>query len=326
MAAGACSSEAEREPGVEALNTDLTYGIEDEEAAPPPNTGVTGPQAPPPASPPASEPDPFEVRPLPGGGGGGESQALTCPTAPPTEQPDEDVNADEVEGQPAPGFYQWRVAGGEWLPDQSFRSAFSEFVRREIFGIKGSEGDFQFSVQEQELTGSDPSPETVTTTFQVSDSSIDLIRIQREESGGSTTVFSPTPAITYLQFPVLVGPENGFESRGVDVASAGQPQILEHTAHVVGRKTVDACGTRIRAWHVTSEQTFTIGAERVSKDFDYGISTHLGGLFTFEDVRTCEGRDTEGNCQPVEEHNGEEQYRIDYTAHIGQLEPEEGEE
>lgn len=326
---GACSSGTqEREPGVEALTTDLSYGIEDEEQAAPPNTGARSSRRtpPPPPNEDAAPPtiNPFAIPRPGGGGGGGGGGGLTCPTAPPEESPNKEATF-EVEGMPAGGFYLWAVDGGE-LRDAGgrlVRIGFSDFIRREVQSVKGEEGEFQFQIEEEELTV-DPGPDRVTTTFEVDSGGVSLTRIERRSSEGDVTVFSPTPTVTYLPTPVSVGPEHSFSSRGVDLTSSTQPQILEHEGFVRGRETIDACGEEIRAWIVEAKQTYRIGAEEVDRDYTYGIATQAGALFVFEDVQTCDGRDADGNCQPAETtDDGEGRFRIDYTADIGQLEPDE---
>lgn len=329
LLAGACGAGSEeRGPGVEALSTDLSYGIESEEQAAPANTGARPAQpTPEPDGDDAPAPptfDPFVV-PEPQEGGGG-SAAPRCPEAPPHESPDKDVTF-EVEGMPEPGFFLWAVDGGELVESggRLFRFRFSDFVRREVQGVKGEPGDFQYQIEEDELTAG--SADRITTTYEVDSGGVSLSRIERRretKEGEQVFVFDPTPSVTYLPTPVAVGSENSFSSRGVDVTSSAEPQMLEHEGFVRGKRTIDACGEEIRAWIVEAKQTYRIGAEEVQRDFTYGIATQAGALFVFEDVRTCDGRDAEGECQPAETtEDGEKRYRVDYEAHIGQIEPDQ---
>lgn len=329
LLAGACGAGSEeQEPGVEALSTDLSYGIENEEQAAPANTGAreSGPVPTPTVDePPAPTFNPFVI-PEPTGEGGGGEGAPRCPEAPPSESPDRDATF-EVEGLPKAGFYLWAVDGGELVDSggRLVRVAFSDFIRREVQGVKGESGNFQYQIEEQELTAGNA--DQITTTYEVDSGGVFLSRIERRrdtKDGEEVSVFDPTPSVTYLPTPVSVGSENSFSSRGVDLTSSAEPQVLEHEGFVKGKRTIDACGEEIRAWIVESKQTYRIGTEEVERDFTYGIATQAGALFVFEDVRTCDGRDAEGKCQPAETtDDGEKRYRVDYEARIGQLEPDE---
>lgn len=279
LVATACVRDNPAEPGVRAVTTDLQYKALREQAAAPPNT-----------VPSASLEDDFAtVPPFPSGGGLGPvaPHVGVCPTAAPAEQPDEDV-PESVTGVPTAGTYLWRVNGGEEVDD--FTHDFAEFHRREIDKVKGSaqqeEPDVTFETVERQLSATDPNPPFVRQSFESTAGGVNLTAISREVPDGETHEFNPLEPVLYLPTPVIIGPDDAWESEGIDLLSEPEPQILTHKAYVKGRMTIDSCGERVRAWHVVSRQTFTFGSSSVSRRYEYGVANQLGGLIIYEAVQS----------------------------------------
>lgn len=286
----ACVRDNPAEPGVRALSTDLQYKAIREKSAAPPNTVPA----------PLTEDDLPTLPPLPASGIGPVAPPVeVCPTASPSEHPDEDVPT-QVTRNAEPGRYLWKVDGSQKV-DQN-RLDFGRFHNRSIENLEGEvsggEVNITFETVERELSQSDPNPPFVRSFFEVNGDGVFLTRIEQEVEGGEMQTFAPLDPILYLPTPVIIGPDDDWESQGIDLLSEGQPQMLTHTAFVKGRMTIDSCGERVRAWLVVAKQTFSSGDATITRRYNYGIATHRGGIITFEHVETPCDEDDPKECDP----------------------------
>jgi hypothetical protein len=325
-----CVRNKQAEPGVKAITTDLQYKELQKKSAAPANTVPN-------ALPTLEQPP--SLRPFDDSGLGPVTPIETCPSAPPTEQPDEDAT-NKVSRMPKAGDYLWKVNGGE-LIQGTIRLEYQRYVKRAIENVKGSitngNAELTFETVERELRLSKPqtAPEvrsffnvtqqtpddrtvrpgmgTTATSGRTGQAGVRLVRLERKTSSGNTTTFVPSTPVRYLITPVLVGSESFWLDQVVDT-SGSEPQTLTHQAYVKGRMTIDACGEKIRAWHVVADQTYSRSGMSVTRHFEYGISTQFGGILTFEHVESPCSRDMAGKCS-----EGEPQ--IKYDANIGQTEP-----
>jgi hypothetical protein len=305
--ASACVHNKQPEPGVRAISTDLKYQSLQKKSAAPANTV---PVAPPSLGPPPTIP-PF----VPGDIGPSD-QPVTCPTAAPTAQAQEDVTGT-VASLPRAGEYLWRVSGVEKSGKNTL--ALPTSTKRSVENVKGTVNNGQaestFETVERELSATNPSAPFVRSFFQVtgktttdntvreggqssgrtSTAGVKLTKIVRQVPGGATTTFVASTPIRYLITPVILGKERFWMDQAVDT-SGSTPQTLTHRAYVKGRVTIDACGQRLRGWLVVADQTYQAGSDRITRHFEYGVATQMGGIVVYEDVQSPCTTMTNGKC------------------------------
>ncbi len=107
------------------------------------------------------------------------------------------------------------------------------------------------------------------------------------------------PPVLYLPLQVFPGEE--YQSVGIDPRSGA---TLQHTATVVGRTRVDACGDVLDGWLVEATQVFSGPGGAVTREYDYVVATQFGGLLVSERVQSS---------TPLG--------AVDVTFDLGQLEP-----
>ncbi|MGH9004753.1 MAG: hypothetical protein ACRDYV_16635, partial [Acidimicrobiia bacterium] len=108
---------------------------------------------------------------------------------------------------------------------------------------------------------------------------ISLMRIERVDAQGNSSVLNFTPAVLFL--PLAIEPGESFESVGIDSRSG---QVLQHQAQVVRRERVDACGEIVDGWVVEANQTFS-GSGTATRTYRYIIAPQLGGVMISEQVK-----------------------------------------
>jgi hypothetical protein len=124
-----------------------------------------------------------------------------------------------------------------------------------------------------------------------------LTEIDKQGIGGAT-VFKPNQPIRYLITPVLIGPERYWQDNVVDASSdPSNPQTLTNKAYVKGRVTIDACGQRLRGWLVVADQTYSVGGNSVTRHYEYGVATQMGGIIVYEHVLSPCTYQSNGTCQ-----------------------------
>ena len=303
-----CVRDNDPEPGVRAITTDLQYQQLKEKSAAPPNTIPNPPEQQPDPTPRQTLP-PFDQGPI----GPITPPNEVCPTAAPTETADEDVTSESVEGKPGDGEYLWKVDGYERFEGSPL--PLPGYVKKKIENTKVDGSEITFEVVEKELTALDPNAPTVRSFFHVTETGVQVDRIESEPPKGASSVFAPVDPIRYIVLPVAFGPEEAWMDQSIDVLS-GEPQVFTQTAYVKGRITVDACGERIRGWHVVADQEYRKGSESVKRHFEYGVATHLGGIVIAESVWSpCTWDATKEEC------TGEGDAGLRFDSNIGQTEP-----
>jgi hypothetical protein len=221
--------------------------------------------------------------------------------------------------RPKPGLYRWKAAGkivisGVEIP------LLNQFVEREITDVSevtesvlpvGSDPATAplvtrtFSYSMKAPLGPDASRGTQVVRIQVKDNpvtveagttavnigrdivvgdperGVTLKRITNYAPDGSViSDFVPTPGILLL--PLAVNGGEQYQSVSVD---AGNGAVVIHDATVGRRKEVDACGTLVDGWAVSSREYFIGGNGSVSvSQYDYVIATQLGGILVYEKV------------------------------------------
>lgn len=300
---GACGSGVEAGVNVKSVATDLVYGIPEERVpAAPANIG-TPPDEPIGVRLDGDSPNPDEQKTPP------PPPPPSCPKAPLDEFPDPALSS--VKGRPAEGEYKWIVDGTEdtallgkiQLPRQT---------RKQIRGVTTTEGDnFQMVIDEEDLRFG--SRTKITTVYEVRhDDGIYITRIEREQEGGGSSIFHPTPAVLVLPLPAAIG--NEIDSTGVDPTTL---EVLRYTGIVPKRIRVDACGEPVDAFLVDGVQEFvSASGEPTRRRYDIGFATALGGLIVFEHVEApCDTDGEDNKCSP--------EPTLVFDAHIGQLKPDE---
>ena len=304
-----CVSDRDAEPGVRAITTDLQYKELREKSAAPPNT-IPSPPEQPREQARRRTPSPFDQAPV----GPVTPPNLVCPTAAPTETADEDVTSEKVEGRPANGEYLWKVDGYEKFENNKL--SLPLHVKKKIENTKVDGDVMTFEVVEKELSATNPNAPTVRSFFRVTETGVQVDRIERKPPKGASSIFAPVDPIRYIVLPVAFGPEEAWVDQSIDVLS-GEPQVFTQEAYVKGRLTVDACGERLRGWHVVADQTYRKGSESVRRHFEYGVATHMGGIVIAENVWSpCNTWDVE-----KEKCTGEEDAVLRFDSNIGQREP-----
>lgn len=301
----ACGSGPERGVNVKTVATDLVYGIPPTSVpAPPANLGgtpensvgvlfsgsVNEARRPRRTPPPARAPE--------------------CPEAPLDKFPDPATSS--VKGKPLAGQYMWRVTGTQDAGALG-RVPLPRSTLRRIENVTTSEAAanmFSFTVVERDLRFG--SRTIVHTTYEVRpDDGIFLTKIEREIQGGDTSTFDPTPDVEILPLPVELGVD--VNSVGVDPTTF---EVMRIQGAVPKRQRVDACGDPVDSFFVNATQQFVSATgETVTRNYDYGVATQLGGMIVYEDVDApCESQDEAGKCTP--------EPTMTFTAHLGQLEPD----
>lgn len=298
LAASGCVKDKPSEPGVRAITTDLKYKELQKKNAAPPNT-VPAPikRDAPSTLPPLSGSEVGPVAPNP----------LDCPTPPPTETADENAGI-RITKLPVEGEYLWRVEGSQKYQD--IRLALPRFTKRAIENVEGQisgdTADFTFETVEKQLsaigggatvrsffdvtsttaTDNTVRPGAGVSSGRTSTAGVRLTRLEVLSPDGTESNFIPSQPVRYLITPVLTGPERFWMDQVTDVSGSEVNQSLVHRAHVTGRMTVVACGERYRAWRVIAEQTYTREGTSVTRHFEYGVATHMGGILIFEHIES----------------------------------------
>ncbi len=306
----ACARRPQAGVNVKPLTTDLSFGVPevDDKGAPPPNT-----------SPSADEP--VVVSDFGGFSQGGDvpspppppaAPVTDCPQAPPTKFPRQ-AAPTEISAPPQAGRYEYRVDGKQQV--QQLGTVPLPRVIVKTVRTPGARGNnFNFTITEREIVFG--SSAEVTQTFQVrqaegavEENGVFLTKIERKVGAqGQTRVFQPQPPIQYIPLPVTIGspgvgyaearvPTPQMDTTGVDPSSL---ETLRHRGTVTQRMTVDACGEPLQAFLVDATQEFVSqDGTATTRDYNYGVATHYGGLIIFEHVESpCRAQNQQGACTP----------------------------
>ena len=320
---------------VKALAADLVFGIPPlPEAVAPPDT-FTDPTDPKPLQRGAGANRDFRGRREFAGFAGGE-----CPAAPEDEFPDE-VASTSVPSMPKEGAYKWAVKGSQTLRDGSVFEL-PTIVTRQIQNVRKRDFGHSFeTVQNEMVAGSGAkitqfweARTTPPETGQRDVRGLYLTVIQSKRGSDAATEFDPNPDLMFLKIPVVTGaapvgppppaalpvpvdrPANPTTPNGQldTVGSDPTGESIRHRGTILEQVDIDACGEKTRGWFVNAEQEITsrkdpttndpAPAENYVRNYDYVVSTNMGGIVIFEYVET-----------PAESPV------LTYEANIGQLEP-----
>lgn len=225
-----------------------------------------------------------------------------CPSAPPGTDPLVPASPDLL-GQPQPGVYPLRL-DGTWQPDVAKPTvyAFPDVGTMTVSkpapvlpsGSSGPTGEYTYSVtvvpsggdgQERvetdylavptNVTESAPAGQVVTQA-----AGIFITRIVTTGTHGATA-FTPSPPVTYLNFPLAVG--TSWTTSGTDATTGTTLQLSASIdpspqTHGTGRYRVDACGQVYDTWEVHATGTLVGPGENLTLDWYYDVATQLGGL------------------------------------------------
>jgi len=106
---------------------------------------------------------------------------------------------------------------------------------------------------------------------------ISLLRLERVDAAGNSSVLEFSPAVLYL--PLQIEPGEQFSSVGIDPRTG---QVLQHQAKVLNRERVDACGEIVDGWAVEATQTFS-GQGTATRTYKYIVAPQLGGIIVSEE-------------------------------------------
>jgi hypothetical protein len=109
-----------------------------------------------------------------------------------------------------------------------------------------------------------------------------------------------SPPVLYL--PLQVFPGEQYQSVGIDTRTGA---TLQHTAKVVERTRVDACGDVVDGWLVEARQVFSGPDGPSSREYTYIVATQRGGVLI-----------SEAYAQEIPGVTG-----VDVVLSLGQLEP-----
>lgn len=324
----ACISQDDPSLTVQAMSTDVAFGVEVPEPAGEP---VAAPAEPLPATASDGGFEPPAIRPRGdlgssdfGSPPGLPSLPVTppqeCPSAPPTAAAEEPAS-ENVLRTPTEGVYRWKREGKQSIitaAGQPVEVAIGGFEKRIVRNVvETGETSFTFDVVRPLLNRSAVSittygVETEPTQYQPGgvpvidaprgnepEGGLTLKKIVIQEEDGSETSFNPSVGLLYIGLPVV--PSERFTSSAVDGRSG---QSIVHEAKVLGRDRIDACGDLVDGWRVEATQNRTDAAGEVS--FDYLVAPQLGGLLIREEI---EQTDFDGNT-----------IQVTYT--LAQLEPD----
>lgn len=312
VVASACVQDDPAEPGVRAITTDLKYKELQKKNVAPPNTVPQEVPKAPQTLPPLQKGDVGPIEPDP----------ASCPTPAPSVTAKENTT-NAVSKLPTAGEYLWRVEGTQRYPGEDFRLGLPRFVKRTIENVDGTvneeQQDFTFETLERDIgfaTGGattrsffDVTSQTATdntvrpgaggiSSGRTSTAGVRLVRLERQ-FGAEERIFIPSQPVRYLITPVLTGPERFWQDQVTDISGSDGGSLLHH-AYVDGRITVEACGERFRAWKVVAEQTYSRGGESITRYYEYGVATQMGGILIFEHVESPCTKDDKGKCEESE--------------------------
>jgi hypothetical protein len=293
--ASACSS-GSPSVGVQALEADIVFGakpVDDRPVAPP---AILAEPVVEPTEVSADAP-PTRIR----GPLTGLTSLSECPPATVTAIPERELGVNSV-GTPPEGKYRWKRTRSELTGGQetSKSSGFESRLVRRV--TKLNDTDFTYQMVQPVGDG-----DVLVTTFKMlpnpplqqdvtppagdvpvrvgqPDRGLSLIRIERLDRNGAATgrAFAPEPPVLYLPVPVFSG--ESWEAVGVDAASGA---VLRHSAQVVRRQRIDACGALVDGWLVEASQTFQGASDALPTGtavYRYVVSAQYGGLVVFEGV------------------------------------------
>lgn len=106
-----------------------------------------------------------------------------------------------------------------------------------------------------------------------------LQSIERVDEAGNSQTVTFRPGVLYLPLDVIPGEK--FESVGIDSRTG---QVLQHSAKVLTRKRIDACGDIVDGWEVEATQTFS-GASTSTRNYRYIVAPQLGGIIISENLQ-----------------------------------------
>lgn len=324
----ACISQDDPSLTVQAMSTDVAFGVEVPEPAGEP---VAAPSQPLPATASDGGFEPPGIRPRGdlGSSDFGSTPGLPplpvtpqqeCPSAPPTAAAEEPAS-ENVLRTPTEGVHRWKREGKQTIisaAGEPIEIAIGGFEKRIVRNVvETSETSFTFEVVRPLLNR----PAVSITTYEVEtepmqyqpggvpvidaprgnepEGGVTVQKIVIQEEDGTETSFNPTVGLLYIGLPVV--PSERFTSSAVDGRSG---QSIVHDATVLGRDRIDACGDLVDGWRVQATQSRTDAAGEVS--FNYLVAPQLGGLVIREEI---EQTDLEGNT-----------IQVIYT--LGQLEPD----
>ena len=115
---------------------------------------------------------------------------------------------------------------------------------------------------------------------------ISVMRIERVDAAGNSSVLNFSPAVLYLPLPVQAGEQ--FSSVGIDPRTG---QVLQHQARVLNRERVDACGEVVDGWAVEATQTFS-GSGTATRGYRYIVAPQLGGFIISEEFHVTSPQGT----------------------------------
>jgi len=316
LAAVATACVSRDEPGVAigSFEADLVFGFsEPAPAAAPPNTPVPIPPAQPGTAPALAAPggrfgpdgdgfdNPFANLPPV------NAPAVSCPPAAREAFPEE-VAGVQVTVAPTEGLSRWKQAGVQQVPNIGDLEV-TGFERRTVQDVEvvrqvaGQPVEVTYATSQLDFF----SGAVVVSRFRVTTDGVSQTGDERTEIVGvdRTVVREPTagvalesleyldpatgdliasssftPPVLYLPLPVIPG--ETYQAAGVDLRTGA---TLRHEATVVERRRVDACGDVVDGWFVEANQVFAGGAATV-RQYDYVVSTQLGGLLTSERIVT----------------------------------------
>ncbi len=298
LLAGACGSDRQAGVGVERLQADIAFGVEQpgDDLAPGGDPGAGAAVRPGLASTRAPVPgrrmqdqDRSFLDVLPP-----VAQRRECPPAAIDAFPAETapLNAEEP---PAEGLWRWRSQGTQRLTGVDQELPIDLFRNRLVRNVEVvNPTTWTFETVEREFSQTGPG-DLVIRTFRVRtdarssranalafeartgepDRGVSLVREERlDDDGNVVSVFAPIPAILILPLQVFPGEE--YSTGGVDPRSG---QAMQLQAKVVGRDRVDACGEILEGWLVEGTLTRT-GAP--ARPYRYIVAPHLGGILLME--------------------------------------------
>ena len=108
---------------------------------------------------------------------------------------------------------------------------------------------------------------------------VSLVRLERVDAAGNSSVLNFSPAVLYLPLPIQAG--ETWSAVGIDPRTG---QVLQHQGQVVRRERVDACGEIVDGWAVEATQTFS-GAGTATRSYRYIIGPQFGGLIISEQLK-----------------------------------------
>jgi hypothetical protein len=304
----ACVRQPPRPVGIKVLSADLVFGI-------PP---IQEPVAPPNVQPFEDELPEEEVEEIRRAFVAREAPVIRCPEAPETSVPEE-AAPREMSGLPEEGSYKWVLDGYTTLNRNRFpiRNHVQTHWLTDLNITDPGQPEANYEWKMVEVEGIS----TVTQTYVVDKTTpqqqgLKLAAIERRTPGLPIESFRPNPPILLLPNDFMAGNDQVFRSAGVDPQTF---QALEHTAFVLERRRVDACGEILDSWFVDGQQEL-ISREangevtRTPINFDYYVATNRGGMIIQSVTEApCPSIGQNGRCNPEGE--------TFIVSHIGQVNP-----